>query len=495
MTASRRVEMEDLDYAAQVKHSPSAVQQYLRELGRATRTLPYGSGLLKRVVAHFSSVPQRFLYHELTAAQKYLVTKCQEAYLLLADGAKDHTYWIKHHESIRTRMVEWLSYRRSIYVMDEAELGQWCKEVFHYLRKCLNRSGAVPSERQLCIDALHDLLELAWNESDDRVQNLRYQNYFIKSCQRISCCPTSLITTLPMRSPKDPNRTGGTAVVFHGFHNRQEVAIKHFDRCHRVIKKRVVKEALILQLLYHPNIIPFIGVVDDSPRRFCIITPWMRNGDIVEFLKNNHDASRKDLLEQVADALHFLHDSSIVHGDLKGGNILINDEEQACLCDVGLATIQDEAGLLRSPTATSDPGRLKLLLDLYTSALVQRGRPPSMASTLSSRMSTLSDAGTLQWMAPERIDPSLFGLLSAKATFASDVFSFAMLAVEIYSGKVPYYPKLPMDAGIHIVHGELPARPPNVPDPVWAVIEDCRQHEAAKRPSILTVYNRLACIP
>ena len=47
-------------------------------------------------------------------------------------------------------------------------------------------------------------------------------------------------------------------------------------------------EALVWRQLHHPNILPLLGVnIDAFHPSFCLISPWMNNGDIVTFLKQN----------------------------------------------------------------------------------------------------------------------------------------------------------------------------------------------------------------
>ncbi|KAG5641562.1 hypothetical protein DXG03_004775 [Asterophora parasitica] len=87
----------------------------------------------------------------------------------------------------------------------------------------------------------------------------------------------------------------------------------------------------------------FIGVIQDpapSPR-FCVLMPWMKNGNIVEYVKKTPEASQKHLLEQVADGLDFMHQYNVVHGDLKGANVLIDDKGNARISDLGQSSIQE----------------------------------------------------------------------------------------------------------------------------------------------------------
>ncbi len=43
-------------------------------------------------------------------------------------------------------------------------------------------------------------------------------------------------------------------------------------------------------------------------------------------------------VSQVVKALIYIHQQGIIHRDLKLGNILINDQMEAKICDFGLST-------------------------------------------------------------------------------------------------------------------------------------------------------------
>ncbi|EJD36212.1 kinase-like protein, partial [Auricularia subglabra TFB-10046 SS5] len=92
----------------------------------------------------------------------------------------------------------------------------------------------------------------------------------------------------------------------------------------------------------HPFIVPFFGSADLGDR-LVIVLPFMRNGNLVHYLRNNPLADRHFLLLQVADAVRYLHESlRIVHGDLKCENVLVSDEGHAPLTDFGLSTFIDK---------------------------------------------------------------------------------------------------------------------------------------------------------
>ncbi|KAF7326388.1 Kinase-like protein [Mycena venus] len=132
-------------------------------------------------------------------------------------------------------------------------------------------------------------------------------------------------------------------------------------------------------------------------------------------------------LHEITQGLQYLHSRNIVHGDLRGANILINEDWSACLADFGLSRFSD---------ATSS-------------------------------MST-NRGGSLYWMAPELIDPGRFGHQFAR-TPATDVYAFGCVCVELYTGRPPFYDLNEPAALIRILNGERPERPSGPPAIVFLI--------------------------
>ena len=83
-----------------------------------------------------------------------------------------------------------------------------------------------------------------------------------------------------------------------------------------------------------------------------------------------------------------------------------------------------------------------------------------------------------RWLAPEMIRNSCVSL-------SVDVFAFAMLAVEVFTGNHPF-PEIKnnIEVLLAILAGNRPARPTNIPDDVWELVEKCWNANLGARPKI-----------
>jgi len=60
-------------------------------------------------------------------------------------------------------------------------------------------------------------------------------------------------------------------------------------------------EVVTWRQLSHPNVLPFYGVfhLNNNRSRVCLISPWMENGNIVQFLSKFPDANRIKLVSRI----------------------------------------------------------------------------------------------------------------------------------------------------------------------------------------------------
>lgn len=201
-----------------------------------------------------------------------------------------------------------------------------------------------------------------------------------------------------------PSVTGGDAV---GDTDRPILVAVKVLRIFRVkdqdgvrARKRLNREVYVWHRLEHPNVVKLFGTSYHMGGRPSMIMQWYENGSAAEYLsKKNPSANRMHLVHDVAKGLEYLHTlrPPIIHGDLKGNNVLITDEGRAVLCDFGLSKVIEELG--HTSGLTSSPGA----------------------------------AGPIRWQAPELMQDD-----DAEMTLSSDIWSFGCTAFEILAGVLPY---------------------------------------------------------
>ncbi|KIO25798.1 hypothetical protein M407DRAFT_206989 [Tulasnella calospora MUT 4182] len=211
----------------------------------------------------------------------------------------------------------------------------------------------------------------------------------------------------------------------------------------------------------HPNILPFIGYQVDKTGTPLLVSPWCQNGNLASYVETNPNLSRTEklkLLHGASRGLAHLHTLStpIVHGDIKPQNIIVQDNNEAALCDFGIS---------------------KIVL-----AVGQRSGLTTSGSTL----------GSAKFQAPEIL---MGDADEAVATTASDVYAFGAVILATMSGKPPFAGKSDVMALIAVSSGQTPARKdhPRLPatDPLWNLLEACWSFQPEARPTMVEVVFKL----
>ncbi|XP_020218691.1 U-box domain-containing protein 33 [Cajanus cajan] len=138
---------------------------------------------------------------------------------------------------------------------------------------------------------------------------------------------------------------GGYGSIFKGILRHTEVAIKMLHSNSMQGPLEFQQEVDVLSKLRHPNLITLIGA---CPESWTLVYEYLPNGSLEDRLvcKDNTPPlswqTRIRIAAELCSALIFLHSSkphSIVHGDLKPSNILLDANLISKLSDFGICRI------------------------------------------------------------------------------------------------------------------------------------------------------------
>ncbi|KAJ7017023.1 kinase-like domain-containing protein [Mycena alexandri] len=271
-----------------------------------------------------------------------------------------------------------------------------------------------------------------------------------EACDKL---PSALFVTGVVGRHAYPSFHGGFGDIYQASYAGSTVALKHMrtftDRGQdqRRIRLQFCREALVWQRLQHPHIVPFLGIDRDAfPPSLCMVSPWMKHGTVLNYLSEYGRSNMDKMLSEIAQGLQYLHSQNVVHGDLRGTNILISNECRACLADFGLS---------------------------------------SFSNATASRTNSTHRAGSIRWMAPELIAPERFGKKFVR-TAASDIYAFGCVCMELYTGRPPFSPSSETVAMLKVIEGERPSRPSSEPfmsNALWEDITECWAQDPAMRPT------------
>ena len=113
-----------------------------------------------------------------------------------------------------------------------------------------------------------------------------------------------------------------------------------------------VEEALVMREFNHPNVINLIGVSFQSNGLPQVVTPFMPNGDLLTYLRNQSSTHARviDLLVfgiEIASGMQYLSSKNIIHRDLAARNCFLDDSFHVKIGDFGLARNTYDKGYYR----------------------------------------------------------------------------------------------------------------------------------------------------
>jgi mitogen-activated protein kinase kinase kinase len=203
----------------------------------------------------------------------------------------------------------------------------------------------------------------------------------------------------------------------------------------------------LLQGLRHPHIVQYLGTSSDETH-LNIFLEYVAGGSIAGMLKQYNTFQEpliRNFVRQILDGLSYLHGQNIIHRDIKGANVLVDNKGSIKISDFGISRRGDVAA-----SANQLPG---------------------------SGLNRPSLQGSVFWMAPEVVRQSAH-------TKKADIWSLGCLIVEMFSGARPFPDKSQLQALFAIGSNQAkPTIPETASEEAKTFMNKTFEIEHEKRPS------------
>ena len=272
---------------------------------------------------------------------------------------------------------------------------------------------------------------------------------------------------------------GGMGEVYAGRDTvlRREVALKAIrseQRMHEIARRRFLREARMLSSLDHPNICRIHDYLHGEEADILVLELIQGRSLRTALAEGMSRTETLSITTQVATGLAAAHAEGVVHRDLKLSNVMVTADGTAKILDFGLArplAPQEAVG-------SGEPARDNTRSATEVGALDRSVQFQTAAGLL---------AGTPSAMSPEQIT-------GGAASAAGDMYSFGLLAQELFTGEPAYDRKLELSALVAAA-SEGATRPvTGIDRDLTVLIESLTTPTAHARPSAAAAVIRLRWI-
>ncbi|KAK7280173.1 hypothetical protein RJT34_25235 [Clitoria ternatea] len=203
--------------------------------------------------------------------------------------------------------------------------------------------------------------------------------------------------------------------------------------------RELEEEVKLLKNLKHPNIVRYLGTAREEDS-FNILLEFVPGGSISSLLGkfgSFPESVIKMYTKQLLLGLEYLHNNGIIHRDIKGANILVDNKGCIKLADFGAS---------------------KKVVELAT------------------MNGAKSMKGTPHWMSPEVI-------LQTGHTISTDIWSVACTVIEMATGKPPWSQQYPQEVSALFYIGTTKSHPP-IPEHLSTEAKDFLLKCFHKKPNL-----------
>jgi mitogen-activated protein kinase kinase kinase len=212
------------------------------------------------------------------------------------------------------------------------------------------------------------------------------------------------------------------------------------------------REINLLERLQHPNIVKYLGS-NYHDEHFNIFLEYVPGGSVAAMLNNYGQLQEpliRNFVRQILEGLAYLHAQDIIHRDIKGANVLVDNKGQVKISDFGISK-RVEVSAFSNPVKGGHLNR------------------PSLQ-------------GSVFWMAPEVVKQTSY-------TLKADIWSLGCLVVEMFTGEHPFPDKNQVQALFQIGASAKPATPADCSDDAKAFLRQTFEVDHEKRPAAQELMN------
>ncbi|CAB4437553.1 unnamed protein product [Rhizophagus irregularis] len=282
-----------------------------------------------------------------------------------------------------------------------------------------------------------------WTSGNDDIDNL------IQKCQMESLMPSKIVEWIPYSNLENIKylTKGGFSEIYTADWIDGAIVLKKLENVESANQSwfEEAKSHLTISNKW-ADVVRCYGLTQNPSNGNYMLVMMKRDIDLRKYLQQNHNQltwkDRLNIIDEITLALSYIHDEKAIHRDLHSGNILYSQFNNSWrIGDLGFCGPADK--------------------------------------------SSTSIYGNLPYIAPEVI-------IGRKYTFASDIYSIAMLMWEISFGQPPFMDYEDEHILVYnIIDGIRPKIVPGTPLEYKNLMKECWDADPLKRPDANALFKRI----